>query len=226
MSPDSDLINLRTKILGAFIRESRLNANQTIEECARFLGVKPKKMERFELGEKAISLPELELLSYYLKIPLDHFLERENLKTGNGKKEEIDTEALIRLRHRMVGAMVRQARIETGISLEELANRLDLDVSQIEAFELGSEPLPIPILESMSGILNRSIREFEDQKGLIGMWNTQQRVLRDFQSLPLEMQIFICKPINRPYLELAVRLSEMSVERLRAVAEGLLEITY
>jgi len=36
---------------------------------------------------------------------------------------------------------------------------------------------------------------------------------------------FISKPVNRPYLQLAQRLSEMSVEKLRMVAEGLLEIT-
>jgi len=44
--------------------------------------------------------------------------------------------------------------------------------------------------------------------------------------MPVEMQVFVSKPINRPYLELAIRLSEMSVDRLRSVAEGLLEITY
>ena len=44
--------------------------------------------------------------------------------------------------------------------------------------------------------------------------------------MPLDLQVFVSKPINRPYLELAIRLSEMSVDRLRAVAEGLLEITY
>ena len=49
--------------------------------------------------------------------------------------------------------------------------------------------------------------------------------MEDFTDLPLEMQAFISKPINMPYLELAQRLSEMSVDRLRGVAEGLLEIT-
>jgi hypothetical protein len=43
--------------------------------------------------------------------------------------------------------------------------------------------------------------------------------------MPSELQSFVVKPINQPYLELAQRLSEMSVEKLRAVAEGLLEIT-
>jgi hypothetical protein len=47
-----------------------------------------------------------------------------------------------------------------------------------------------------------------------------------FLDLPAPLQDFVCKPVNRPYVELALKLSELSVERLRAIAEGLLEITY
>jgi transcriptional regulator with XRE-family HTH domain len=122
--------------------------------------------------------------------------------------------------------MIRQARLEAGLSLEALATRTEIDHDRLEAFELGDEPLPLPELEALSGILGRSIREFQDQYGPIGVWNAQQRALQNFLSLPLELQLFIAKPVNRPYLELAVRLSDMSVEKLRAVAEGLLEITY
>jgi hypothetical protein len=43
--------------------------------------------------------------------------------------------------------------------------------------------------------------------------------------LPVELQDFVSKPINRPYLEIAHRLSEMPADQLRAVAEGLLAIT-
>jgi hypothetical protein len=32
--------------------------------------------------------------------------------------------------------------------------------------------------------------------------------------------------VNLPYIHLAIRLSDLSVEKLRSVAEGLLEITY
>jgi hypothetical protein len=39
------------------------------------------------------------------------------------------------------------------------------------------------------------------------------------------MQEFACKPVNRPYLELAMKLSNMSTEKLRSVAEDLLDIT-
>ena len=43
--------------------------------------------------------------------------------------------------------------------------------------------------------------------------------------LPAELQAFVSQPVNRPYLELAIKLSSMSSDKLRSVAEGLLDIT-
>lgn len=226
MNPDVSAAIIRAKILGALIRDVRLKAKKTVAECAEVLGVEPEAIEEIELGARLISLPELEILSYYLQTPLDHFWERETLHHPDPPKTPPDPGALIAIRQRMIGALIKQARLENGISREDLAQRLNLSPRQVEEFELGTQPIPVPVLESVSGILNRSIREFQDKKGPVGIWNTQQRALQDFQTLPVEMQTFISKPVNRPYLDLAIRLSEMSVDRLRAVAEGLLEITY
>jgi hypothetical protein len=54
---------------------------------------------------------------------------------------------------------------------------------------------------------------------------TGQGLVEKFLELPDELQVFLTQPVNRPYLELAVRLSEMSRDKLRSVAEGLLDIT-
>jgi hypothetical protein len=70
------------------------------------------------------------------------------------------------------------------------------------------------------------MEEFFDQKGPIGKRRAEQTAVRLFLELPPQLQEFVCKPVNKPYLVLASRLSELSVEKLRAVAEGLLEITY
>jgi hypothetical protein len=67
---------------------------------------------------------------------------------------------------------------------------------------------------------------FMDQTGVIGEWKMKQQAVQKYLELPKELQDFVSKPVNRPYLELALRLSGLSVEKLRAVAEGLLEITY
>ena len=48
----------------------------------------------------------------------------------------------------------------------------------------------------------------------------------DFLELPLELRQFVARPVNRPYLELAMKLSDMSKDKLRSVAEDLLDITF
>lgn len=226
MAIDPSNLKQRALMIGTLIREARKKANCSIEECAEATGISVDQFKAYELGEQSISLPELETVAFYLDIPIEHFWARETAALGNHHRAISNLEQLLPLRHRMVGAMIRQARLEAGLSLEALATRTEIDHDRLEAFELGDEPLPLPELEALSGILGRSIREFQDQYGPIGVWNAQQRALQNFLSLPLELQLFIAKPVNRPYLELAVRLSDMSVEKLRAVAEGLLEITY
>ena len=121
--------------------------------------------------------------------------------------------------------MIRKARVDAGITMDELAQKSNIDLKMLTAYEIGSTPIPMPELEAIAVALNLSVRDFQDQHGPIGKWAIQKKAIDDFSKLPVEMQQFVSKPVNQPYLELAQRLSEMSVERLRAVAEGLLEIT-
>lgn len=226
MAIDPTNLKQRALMIGALIQDARKKANRSIEECAEAIGVSTDQFKAYELGEQSISLPELEAIAFYLNTPIEHFWARETSTLGNNHRTISNLEQLMPLRHRMIGAIIRQARLEAGLSLEALSARTEIDQARLEAFELGEEPLPVPELEALSGVLGRSVREFQDQYGPVGVWNSQQRALQNFLALPLELQLFIAKPVNRPYLELAVRLSDMSVEKLRAVAEGLLEITY
>ncbi len=226
MSVDAAALKMSAKITGTLLRDARLKAHKTIEECALAIDVQSSDIEQYELGEKAISLPELEGLFHYFQISMDHFWERKIEPASDSEKTQAQSGKFIQLRHRMIGAAIRQTRLENEITMEEFAGQLNLELTLLQSYELGLEPVPLPVLELISSKLNRSAREFQDQKGPVGIWNAQQRAIQDFSSLPPELQTFVSKPINRPYLELAVRLSEMSVDRLRAVAEGLLEITY
>ncbi|OGO34562.1 MAG: hypothetical protein A2W35_06075 [Chloroflexi bacterium RBG_16_57_11] len=219
-------MNQKSIMIGKLIHEARRKTNQKAEDCAQAIGVSTEQFKAYERGEKPISLPELEAVAYFLDVPIEHFWARETAALGSNYRALSDMDKLIPLRNRMIGAMLRQARLEAGLSLEALAANTEIDAARLEAFEVGEESVPVPELEALSGMLQRSIREFQDLHGPVGIWNAQQRALHSFLQLPLEMQLFITKPVNRPYLDLAVRLSGMSVDKLRAVAEGLLEITY
>jgi transcriptional regulator with XRE-family HTH domain len=217
--------NLRAQKLGKLIQNARLAAELSISECAQALGVSEATFEAYEDGEQSPALPGLELLAFTFKIPLDYFWGEREISQPFETASSVNFSRLTAVRQRMIGAKLRKARLDAGFSLESLSVELDITPEALENYELGQSPVPVPDLEILGDKLKQSIKYFEDQHGPVGMWAAQQRALEDFKELPAELQIFVSKPINRPYLELAQRLSEMSVEKLRAVAEGLLEIT-
>lgn len=222
----SSAFKIQAKKLGVLIKDARLASEQSVADCAKAMGISTQEFEHYENGDKAPSLPEIEALGFFLDISLDHFLENEPISFEAKEKITINKiDHLLPLRHRIIGIMMRKARIEANISLDELARHTEIDKNYLVEYELGSIPIPLPDLELIAIALNLSMRDFRDQNGPIGKWAIQKRAVEDFMDLPVEMQQFISKPVNLPYLELAQRLSEMSVDKLRGVAEGLLEIT-
>ncbi len=107
-----------------------------------------------------------------------------------------------------------------------LSEQTGLSTSRLKSYELGERPIPLPDLEAIMALLGGQIETLFDETGPIGEWMTQQRAIQDFLQMPTEIQSFVCKPVNRPYIELALKLSSMSTEKLRSVAEGLLDITF
>jgi len=216
---------IRAKKLGVLIRDARQVTCKSAEECATAMGVSNEIFNSYELGEKTPSLPELELLAYYLRIPPEHFWGSQMLSRPEESSSKFKPQVLLALRQKMVGVMIRKARLESKISVDQLAQQTGIPAEKIGAYELGEIPVPFPELDSLASALGYPLRSFQDQHGPVGSWFVMQRALQDFQELSPDLQNFVSKPVNRPYLELAQRLSEMSVEKLRSVAEGLLEIT-
>lgn len=219
-------LDMRAEKLGTLIREARIASEKEAADCARAMGVSPETLEAYEAGSQSPSLPELEALAYYLDTPVELFWGRDSFTPQTrGNNALAQLENLLLLRHRMIGVLLRKGRIEAEISLDELTKYTEIDPERLKAYETGTLPVPLPELEVITVALNLSMREFQDRSGPVGRWATQKKSVEGFLELPPEMQQFVSKPVNLPYLELAQRLSEMSVDRLRNVAEGLLEIT-
>lgn len=189
------------------------------------MGVTKGVFRSYEEGKHAPSLPELELLAYHLKLPIDHFWGKASLSGEQSSGEPLDIPRLAELRQRMIGARLRQQRTNAGMSLKALADETGLSGARLKAYELGERPIPLPELEAMISVLTTRIENFFDQNGPIGEWITDEKSVRQFLQLPKDLQAFVCQPVNRPYLDLARKLSSMSNEQLRSVAEGLLDIT-
>lgn len=220
-------IKIRTKKLGILLKDARLSSGKTIDDCASILSVSGRTIEEYESGNSAPSLPELETLAYYFDIPLSHFWSKQSLAVSHSeKKDTTSLQRLVPLRTRIVCILLRKARIDAGLTITEVAERTNITAQDIETYENGKTPIPLPKLEMIANVLGVSIDYFFDTDGIVGEWLKQRKAFEDFVSLPSDLQNFVIKPVNKPYLEIAQRMSGMSVEQLRGLAEGLLDITY
>lgn len=219
-------IAIRSKTLGLLMRDARTLARRNVADCAKAIGVKPGQYRAYEDGRRAPSLPELEALVYYLDLPLDHFWSKE-IKSGKPMPyEKLDLPKLMAVRQRKIGALLRQERMNASVSIRNVALDTGIASSRIKSYELGERPIPLPELEALVKSLGGRIESFFDHSGPIGQWMLNEEAMRDFLEMPLELREFVAQPVNRPYLELAMKLSNMSKDKLRSVAETILDITF
>ena len=207
------------------IRDARTAERRSIKECADAIGVKSGIFRAYEEGRRSPSLPELEALVFFLMISISRFWGNETVSDAPEPLTHEDITRLIALRQRMVGALLRQERTNANMSIRHLSSETGIPQSRLKAYELGERSATVPELESILAVMGSRIETFFDQSGPVGEWMTSQQAMQKFMELPEELQEFVCQPVNRPYLELAMKLSSMSRDKLRSVAEGLLDIT-
>lgn len=218
-------VAVRSRKLGVLIRDARLAARKTLPECAGAIGVTNGIFRAYEEGRRSPPLPEMEFLAFYLGLSMRHFWGKEAKSEAAPPIALLNLQVLGALRQRMVGALLRQEREKASISIKALAEQAGVSAARLRAFELGTRPIPLPVLEALLSLLGGQIESLLDQTGPVGQWMSQQKSVQDFLLLPPELQEFVCKPVNRPYVELALKLSSLSTTKLRSVAEDLLDIT-
>jgi transcriptional regulator with XRE-family HTH domain len=218
-------ITIRTKKLGVLIRDARFSARRTVQDCAETLGIRKSVFRDYEEGLKSPSLPELEILVYYLDLPMDHFWGKHSRSEEAPRSARLDLPRLLAVRQRKIGALLRQERMKASISIRNLAHKTGIASSRIKAYELGERAIPLPELELLVRALGGRIESFFDRHGPVGQWMLSEEAVQQFLEMPTELREFVAMPVNRPYLELAMKLSNMSRDKLRSVAEDLLDIT-
>ncbi len=226
MSSQSKMIQIRSRKLGVLIYDSRKAAHRSVGECAQAIGVPEEGFAAYENGSASPSLPQLEMLAVFLSVPIEHFWGSQSLLKEFPDQTPEEKGRMLVLRNRVIGASLRLSRDKAGLSLEEVSERTSISADDLKRFELGEQAVPVPMLERLAEIYQIPITSLYDQHGPISKMRAPQAVERKQNDLPDELQKFIAKPVNLPYLEIALRLSEMPVDKLRTLAESLLEITF
>jgi transcriptional regulator with XRE-family HTH domain len=219
----NNLDQTRAKILGEMIRDARLRAGRSLADCARILGISEETFAQAETGEHTPSLPDLEVLAMYLHVPMAYFW-------GNTAVEipkETDYETFSKIRQRIIGALLRRARLQANRSTEEIAAHINSTAEQVQAYESGRTAVPLFELDRIGKYLGVNLDYFSDEaRGPLAQHEAGQKMQKRFEELPPEIRQFVVEPINLSYVQIAMRLSELDVKRLRNIAEGLLDITF
>jgi len=224
---DSQEAILRRKILGVKIRHARMRAGLSLKEVGEELGVSGGLMSDIEFGRRDVSLPYLEVLALLFNVPVIYFLSDIPLEEP---KRDFPTRQALALRHRIIGVLLRQARIEGGRSQEELADLLGVSAGRISSYEFGKTEIPLQELETLADYLDVSLSYFLDQ-GLAPKQNgggsaASLDEVSQFTRFPKDVRQFLSNPANLLYINIAMSLSDLSADTLRSLAEGLLEVTY
>jgi transcriptional regulator with XRE-family HTH domain len=224
--PQSEAWTLRHKIIGVLLRQARLEVGKSLKECGQVLGVSSGIVSSIERGKRGISLPELELLAYYLGVPLDHLLNNGTTAVGP-PVDELPGEEVLTLRQRIVGTLLRQARLGMDLSQAELARMVELPKGRLSQYEQGEKPIPLAELEALAEALDVPLTYFLDEGiGPVGEQQQRDKEWQQFVELPPDVRAFVLQPVNLNYLRLAMRLSKVQAGELRDIAASLLDITF
>lgn len=215
---------LRQKIIGVLIKKARLEAGKSLKETAAVLGCPPDRLSQYESGEKAPSLPEVEMLARFFSMSLEELLDETRQQ---GDPTPVSLPEVILVRDKIIGLQLRQARQAAGLNQKELAEAVNCPPGRLSQYELGKRPIPLPELEALTEALGLRFTDLVDADlGPDSPQARQQRRLERLAEVPEHVQEFVLNPVNALYVEMAMKVSTLPVDTLRRIAEGLLDITY
>lgn len=222
------LMTIKAKKIGLFLRLARKKRKYSIQDCAHWLGIPEDQYENIETGNHLPSLPQLESLSYYLDCSFNSLTNDQIGDLIEGFTNPSTNLELIKLRDRIISISLKQKRVKNKLTVEDLANAVSLPGETITAYEDGKSSIPFLHLEAILEALTLTPEKFFSQNGPFSIQHIEEPLKASSigSDLPEDLVEFISKPVNRPYLEIAMRLSQMEADKLRSIATSLLEITY
>lgn len=226
--PDSslpDMAFLNRLAIGSQIHRARMESGRSIRELAKLAGVSGKRLSALEAGEAEPSLGELEALAHYLHVPIEELM-RDNDFGSDEPRRQPDFKTMAALRQRIIGARLKQARLEKNESLKQSAEAMGLTRAQLHNIEMGRRPLPVSRLLKLIKHYNITVDELLDL-GIGPVGEQQLRMMQHtrFDALPEDVRDFVTKPASLPYLQAAMHLSQLPREQVSSAAKVLSAIS-
>jgi len=216
----------RARQIGLRLSSHRETKRLRVSEVAALLNISPSRYKAYENGSQIPSLPELEVLAINLNIAITTLLSHDEQAAEVIATDAIQTMKFMQLRQRIIATRLKKALEDAEIPRAEIAAALHIKPKELSNYLTGKKPIPIAMLEVLCRIASIAVQSLYGTHGSVGERLTQAERIAGYKQLPPDLQDFLAQPINRPYVDLAHRLSNLPVDKLRSIAEGLLDITF
>lgn len=155
---EQDKQAIRRKIMGTLLRHARVTAGRSQAELAAALHISRYRYGRYERGEREISLPELELVADLCGVPLGYFFDDGVEVEDEGL--EISHEVAPRVKRKLQGVLLRQARELAGKTQKDCAALLGISPRSISKYERGAKEIPASELQVLAPHLGVDVSYF------------------------------------------------------------------
>jgi transcriptional regulator with XRE-family HTH domain len=223
---DESIQKSRAEQIGQRLSKLRELKRLRVGEVAPILGITTNRYKAYESGSQNPSLPELEVLANLFNAPISMLISHDEQADTPPKMDDDQALKFMQLRQRIIATRLRKALDDAAIPRNEIATALGITSKELLNYLTGKKPIPLSILEILCRVAAIAMQSLFGTHGLVGQQLSQSERVAGFKQLPPELQDFIAQPINRPYVDLANRLSNLPVDKLRSIAEGLLDITF
>lgn len=210
---------IRMRILGVIIRQGRLAATYTLEECAQLLGADAQLIESWELGRSMPSLPQLEALSVCFNAP------RLDDPSGEIRLPRPAGEEYLRIRQRIVGVLLQSARQAREFTVADLGALTGIDADILTQYEIGESTIPVHHLTILAQAVRQELSFFSepgDEK--FSTMRATAPIAPAAKNEDEEIATFAADGRNRAFIRLAMAFREIDREDLYRLASALLAI--
>jgi transcriptional regulator with XRE-family HTH domain len=223
----SQAIAIRNRIIGILVKRARLKAGKSQRECAEFLGCSPFMFGQYEVGQRGMSLPQLEALAHLFHLPLSSLWDETDVLDSEEPAEPLPIAQLMLLRRKVLAIQLRQCRNTAGLTQQELAELLGRSAYIVSQYEQGKRDVPLAELEIIAEQGNQGLADFMDEQAMpLGQDDQDRQALVQLRELDPQVREFVLKPTNALYMRIAMLLSSLKADSLRQIAETILDITY
>ncbi|MDO9545875.1 MAG: helix-turn-helix transcriptional regulator [Pelolinea sp.] len=204
---------------------ARALSGKTIKECGLLLGIPTSRLINYENGKHLPSLPELESLSFLLRIPVTVFFKENGVTDFIHSPDSEQLIKLLEIRQQIIGTKILIAREAADTTLKELSKITSIPTSRIKRYEAGTSAIPLDELIAIFEALNLKPDDFFDHDSPIGEWQNFQSKVSVFKDLPEDIKGFITDSKNLNFLRTAQALSIMGIEKFHHLSDALTDLT-